>query len=47
MLPTLLNSFSFELMFLGSDVCVVLIGRKAEAKVIAETGFQIAILDTS
>ena len=46
LLPTLDNAFSFEPIRLGSDVCVVLIGRRDEANMTEETGFQIAIPDT-
>jgi hypothetical protein len=47
LLPMLVNASSFDPMFLGRDVCVVLMGRRADVNMIDATGFQIAILDTS
>jgi hypothetical protein len=46
LLPTLANASSFDPMFLGRDVCVVLMGSRADANMIDATGFQTAILDT-
>ena len=45
--PTLANASSSDPMFLGKDVCVVLMGSRADANMIDATGFQRAILDTS
>ena len=45
--PTLANASSFDPMFLGKDVCVVVKGSRADANMIDATGFQRAILDTS
>jgi len=44
--PTLASASSFVPMFLGRDVCVVLMGSRADANMIDATGFQRAILDT-
>ena len=45
--PILVNASSFDPMFLGKDVCVVLMGSRADVNMIDETGFQRAVLDTS
>ena len=47
LLPTLANLSQFDPMFLSKDVCVVLMGSRADVNMIDATGFQRAILDTS